>query len=188
MRKIILMSSVSLDGFFEGPDRDISWHLVNEEFSRYLNEQFRAVGAFMYGRVTYELMADIWPTADRNPALSATLVEFGGIWRDMPKFLFSRTLTQAGWNTTVLHDVVPEQIAKLKAQSGGDIILSGVNLASTFMPLGLIDELQIFVNPVVLGRGRRLFEVPDVRMNLNLEGTRTFGNGVVSLRYSNDRA
>jgi dihydrofolate reductase len=63
MRKIMLMSSVSLDGFFEGPDRDISWHLVNEEFLRYLNEQFRAMGAFMYGRVTYELMADIWPPA-----------------------------------------------------------------------------------------------------------------------------
>jgi dihydrofolate reductase len=83
MRKIMLMSSVSLDGFFEGPDRDISWHLVNEEFLRYLNEQFRAMGAFMYGRVTYELMADVWPTADRNPDLSAPLVEFAGIWRDM---------------------------------------------------------------------------------------------------------
>jgi dihydrofolate reductase len=83
---------------------------------------------------------------------------------------------------------VPEQIAELKAQPGGDIALSGANLASTFMRLGLIGELQIFVNPVVLGRGRRLFEVPDVRMNLKLEGTRTFGNGVVSLRYSNDLA
>jgi dihydrofolate reductase len=84
----------------------------------------------MYGRVTYELMADIWPTAERNPDLSASLVEFAGIWRDMPKFVFSRTLTQAGWNTTVMHDVVPEQIAALKAQPGGDIVLSGVNLAA----------------------------------------------------------
>jgi dihydrofolate reductase len=188
MHKIMLMSSVSLDGFFEGPDRDISWHLVNEEFLRYLNEQFRGMGAFMYGRVTYELMAGIWPTAESNPDLPAPLVEFAGIWRDMPKFLFSRTVTQAGWNTTVIRDVVPGQIAELKAQSGGDIVLSGVNLASTFMRQGLIDEFQIFVNPVVLGQGRPLFEAPDVRLNLNLEGTRTFGNGVVSLRYSNDRA
>ena len=188
MRKIMLMSSVSLDGFFEGPDRDISWHLVNEELLRYLNEQFRAMGAFMYGRVTYELMADIWPTADRNADLPPPLVEFARIWRDMPKFLFSRTLTQAGWNTTVIHDVVPEQIAELKTQPGGDIVLSGVNLASTFMRHGLIDEYQILIHPVVLGQGRPLFEVPDVRMNLKLEGTRTFGNGVVSLRYSNRRA
>lgn len=187
MRKIILMSSVSLDGFFEGPSRDISWHLVNEELLRYLNEQFRAMGAFMYGRVTYALMADLWPTADLHPDLSAPLVEFARIWRDMPKFLFSRTVTQASWNTTVIRDVVPEQMAELKAQSGGDIVLSGVNLASTFMRQGLIDEFQIFVHPVVLGQGRPLFEIPDVRTNLNLEGTRTFGNGVVSLRYSIDR-
>lgn len=133
-------------------------------------------------------MAGIWPAADRNPDLSASLVEFAGIWRDMPKFLLSRTLTQAGWNTTVIHDVVPEQIAELKTQPGGDIVLSGVNFASPFMRHGLIDEYQIFVHPVVLGQGRPLFEVPDVRMNLNLEGMRTFGNGVVSLRHSNHRA
>ncbi|MDR6505455.1 dihydrofolate reductase family protein [Arthrobacter oryzae] len=184
MRKIILLSSVSVDGFFEGPDRDISWHLVNEEILRYLNEQFRALGAFMYGRVTYELMAGLWPTARRNPDLSAPLVEFAGIWCDMPKFLFSRTLTQAGWNTSVLHDVVPEQITELQEQPGGDIVLSGVNLASTFMRQGLVDEFQVFVHPVVLGQGRPLFEVPDVRMNLSLKGTRTFGNGVVLLHYS----
>ncbi|HEY9357076.1 MAG TPA: dihydrofolate reductase family protein, partial [Arthrobacter sp.] len=110
-----------------------------------------------------------------------------GIWRDMPKFLFSRTVTQAGWNTTVMHDVVPEQIAELKAQPGGDIVLSGVNLAASFMRLGLIDEFQILVHPVVLGQGRRLFEVPDLRLKLNLEGTRTFSNDVVSLRYSVER-
>jgi dihydrofolate reductase len=187
MRKIVLMSSVSLDGFFEGPDRDISWHLVNEELSRYLNEEFRTVGAFMFGRVTYELMADVWPTADRNPDLSASQIEFAGIWLDMPKFLFSRTVTQAGWNTTVIHDVVPEQIMELKARPGGDIILSGANLSSTFMRHALIDGFQIFVHPVVLGQGRRLFDVPDLRLNLSLEGTRTFSNGVVSLRYSVDR-
>lgn len=188
MRKIILMSSVSLDGFFEGPDRDISWHLVNEELRRYLNEQFRAVGAFMYGRVTYELMAGVWPTADRNPDLSGPLLEFAGIWCGMPKFLFSRTLTEAGWNTTVINGVVPEQIAELKAQPGGDIILSGPNLASSFIRHGLVDELRILVNPVVLGRGRPLFQVPEIRMGLRLEGTRSFTNGVVLLHYSSDGA
>ena len=187
MRKILLMSSVSLDGFFEGPDRDISWHQVNEELSGYLNEEFRTAGAFMFGRVTFELMAGVWPTAHRNPDLSASQIEFAGIWLDMPKFLFSRTVTQAGWNTTVMHDVVPEQIAELKAQPGGDIVLSGANLAASFMRQGLIDEFQILVHPVVLGQGRRLFEVPDLRLNLKLEGTRSFSNGVVSLRYSVER-
>jgi dihydrofolate reductase len=188
MRKIILMMSVSLDGFFETADRDISWHLVDDELLRHLNEQFRTMGAFMFGRVTHELMAGYWPTADQDPDISAEMFEFAGIWRAMPKFVFSRTLTQASWNTTVIHDVVPEQIAELKAQPGGDIALSGANLASTFMRHGLIDEFRILVHPVVLGQGRPLFEAPGVRMDLRLEGTRTFGNGVVLLHYSSDGA
>ena len=106
----------------------------------------------------------------------------------MHKIVFSRTLTQAGWNTTVIHDVVPEQIAELKAQPGGDTVLSGANLAATFMRHGLIDEFRILIHPVVLGQGRPLFEAPDVRMDLKLEGTRTFGNGVVLPNYSRDGA
>jgi dihydrofolate reductase len=184
MRKIILMMSVSLDGFFEGLDRDISWHLVDDELLRSLNERFRTMGAFMSGRITHELMAGFWPTADRDPGLSAPMAEFAGIWREMPKFVFSRTLTQADWKTTVIHDVVPEQIAELKAQPGGDIALSGANLASAFMRQGLIDEFRILVHPVVLGQGRPLFEDPGIRMSLRLEGTTAFGNGVVLLNYS----
>ena len=183
MRKIILMMSVSLDGYFEGPDRDISWHLVDEELHRHFNEQCKAMGAFMDGRVTHELMAEFWPTADRDPDSSAAMVEFAGIWRDMPKFVFSRTLTTADWNSTVIRDVVPEEIAELKAQPGGDIALGGANLAATFMEQGLIDEYRIYVHPVVLGRGRPLFESPNVRMNLKLAGTQAFGNGVVLLHY-----
>ena len=186
MGKIILMQSVSLDGFFEGLDRDIGWQLVDDELHGHLNEQFRTMGAFMFGRVTHELLANYWPTAQQDPHLSAELVEFASIWREMPKFVFSRTLTQAGWNATVIPDVVPEQIADLKAQLGGDIALSGANLASTFMRHGLIDEFQIRVHPVALGQGRPLFESPDIRMNLRLEEARTFGNGVVLLHYSSD--
>ncbi|MDN4644388.1 dihydrofolate reductase family protein [Arthrobacter sp. PsM3] len=83
---------------------------------------------------------------------------------------------------------MPEQIAELKAQPGGDIALSGANLAATFLRHGLIDEFRILVLPVVLGQGRPLFEAPDVRMDCRLEGTRAFGNGVVLLHYANDRA
>lgn len=188
MHKIILMMSVSLDGYFEGLDRDISWHLVDEELHQYFNDQCRKMGAFIDGRVTHELMAEYWPTADQNPDASEPEVEFAGIWRDTPKYVFSRTLTEAGWNTTVIHDVVPEQIVELKAQAGGDIALSGANLAATFMRHRLIDEFHICVHPVVLGQGRPLFESPDVRLNLKLEETRAFGNGVVLLRYSNGGA
>ncbi|GAA5190110.1 dihydrofolate reductase family protein [Arthrobacter gyeryongensis] len=188
MRKIILMMSVSLDGFFETIDRDISWGLVDDELLGFLNGEFRGMGAFMFGRITYDVMADYWNTAAPDPDVSAPMFEFAGIWREMPKFVFSRARTQAGSNTTVIHDVVPEQIAELKAQPGGDIVLSGANLASALMRHGLVDEFRIRVNPVVLGRGRPLFEDPGVRMDLRLEGTHTFSNGVVLLRYSRSSA
>lgn len=183
MPKIILMMSVSLDGFFEGLDRDISWHLVDAELHQHFNDECRALGAFMDGRITHELMAAYWPTADQDPASTPTEVEFAGIWRDKPKFVFSRTLTSADWNTTVLHDVLPEQIAELKAHAGGDVALSGANLAATFMRHDLIDEYRVYVHPVVIGEGQRLFQSPDLKLDLRLAGTQTFGNGVVQLRY-----
>lgn len=89
MRKIILMMSVSLAGFFEKADRDISWHLVDDELLRHLNEQFRTMGAFIFGRVTHELMASYWPTADQDPDLSAPMAEFAGMARDAQVRLFT---------------------------------------------------------------------------------------------------
>lgn len=183
MRKIILMMSVSLDGFIEGPGRDISWHLVDDELHRHFNEQTAAMGAFLAGRVTHELMAGFWPTADSDPASTAPMVEFATIWREMPKYVFSRTLDHADWNTTVVRDVVPDQIAVLKAQPGGDLALSGADLAASFMRYDLIDEYRLYVHPVLIGRGKPLFPDTDTRTSLRFLDTRSFGNGVVRLRY-----
>jgi dihydrofolate reductase len=118
MRKIIFMMSVSLDGYFEGPDHDLGWQLVDEELHQHFNDWLATAGGFLDGRVTYELMASHWPAADQDPAASAQVIEFSRIWRDMPKIVFSRTLEQAGWNTTIVREVVPEQIAELKARPG----------------------------------------------------------------------
>jgi dihydrofolate reductase len=183
MRKLILMMSVSVDGFFEGPNRELDWHMVDDELHTHFNEQLGAMGAFLDGRVTYELMARFWPTADQDPASTGPMVEFARIWRDMPKIVFSRTLERAGWNTTVVREVVPEEIRKLKAQPGGDLALGGADLAATFMRHDLIDEFRLYVHPVVLGRGRPLFKPSDASVALRLAGTHTFGNGVVLLRY-----
>src|SRR5215469_16792776 len=125
MRKIVFMMSVSLDGYFEGPDHDLGWQQVGPELHQHFNEGLGTAGAFLDGRVTYELMAQHWPAADQDPAASAEVAEFARIWRDMPKIVFSRTLQQAGWNTTIVRDVVPAQIAELKAQPGGDLVLGG---------------------------------------------------------------
>src|SRR2546426_9875542 len=131
MRKIILMMSVSVDGFIEGPTREIDWHMVDEELPHHFNEQLAAMGAFLHGRVTYELMAEFWPTADTDPASTPSMVEFARIWRDMPKIVYSKTLERADWNTTIVRDVVPDEIMVLKAQPGGDLALGGGDLAAS---------------------------------------------------------
>lgn len=183
MRKIILSMSVSLDGFIERPDRQIDWHQVDDELHRHLNEQLRQMGAFMSGRVTHELMADFWPTADADPSITGPMAEFAGIWRDTPKIVFSRTLERADWNTTILREVVPEEIKALKAQPGGDLALGGADLAAAFMAHDLIDEYHVYVHPVLIGRGKPLFPATDATTFLQLAGTRAFGNGVVLLHY-----
>jgi dihydrofolate reductase len=183
MRKIILMMSVSLDAFFEGPNRELDWHLVDDEVHSDFNEQLGAMSTFLDGRVTYELMAGYWPTADRDPASPRPVAEFARIWRDVPKIVYSRTLERADWNTTVVRDVVPEEVMELKAKPGGDMVVGGADLAATFMRYDLIDAYRLYVHPVVLGHGKPLFPPSDARINLRLAETRTFGNGVVLLRY-----
>ena len=183
MRKIILMMSVSLDGYIEGPNREIDWHLVDDELHSYFNELLEGMGAFLTGRVTYELMAGFWPTADTDPSSTGPMVEFARIWRDMPKIVYSKTLDRAGWNTTIVRDVVPDEVRALKAQPGGDLALSGADLAAAFMRHDLIDEYRLYVHPVLIGRGKPLFPPSDTRVSLHLAETRAFGNGVVLLLY-----
>jgi dihydrofolate reductase len=101
----------------------------------------------------------------------------------MPKIVFSRTLERADWNTTILRDVVVEEIMALKAQPGGDLALGGADLAAAFMQHDLIDEYHLYVHPILIGRGKPLFQASDAKINLRLAETRTFGNGVVLLSY-----
>ncbi|WP_055698420.1 dihydrofolate reductase family protein [Streptomyces silaceus] len=183
MRKIIWAMSASVDGFMAGPDGSLDWHLVDDELHRHFNATFAAMGAFLDGRVSWELMAEDWPTADEDPANSEPMREFAGIWRDMPKYVFSRTLERAGWGTTILRDVVPEEIEALRKSADGDLAVGGADLAASFLRLGLIDEIHVYVHPVVIGRGQRMFRAADVRADLSLAETHAFGNGVVLLRY-----
>jgi len=183
MGNIVLIMSVSVDGFMEGPDRDISWHLVDEELHQHMNDVVGAMGAILSGRVTHELLAAFWPTADEDPDSSPTMVEFAGIWRDTPKFVYSRTLERADWNTTVVHQVDPDEDRRLAAGIDGDLALGGADLAAAFRRHDLIDEYRIYVHPVAIGRGKPVFEPVDTRTDLRLVATRTFGNGVVLLHH-----
>jgi dihydrofolate reductase len=184
VRKIVVMMSVSVDGFFEGPSREIDWHLVDDELHDHFNDVANGMSAFLNGRVLYELMVAFWPTADRDPKSSRPVREFSRIWRDKPKLVFSKTLEHADWNTTIVRELDSHAIERLKREPGGDMFLGGAELASAFARYGLVDEYRLYVHPVVLGRGRPLFHPSADRENLRLKESRTFGNGVVLHRYA----
>jgi dihydrofolate reductase len=180
---VILFVQVSLDGFFEGRNKDIDWHMVDDELHAHILEVLKPAGGFLSGRVTYELMASVWPTADADPASTPFMKEFAPIWRDMPKVVYSKTLTSAGWNTTIAREVVREEVEALKARARGDLVVGGGDLGAEFMRQDLFDEYRIFVSPIQIGEGRRLFPPSKEKVLLRPIETRTFGNGVVLLRY-----
>lgn len=187
MRRVILFVQVSLDGYFEGPKKDIGWSMVDDELHAHFNEVLKAMGAFLAGRVTWEMMAAYWPTADAAPGATPVEREFARIWREMPKVAYSKTLTSAGWNTTIARDVVRGEVEELERRASGDLIVGGGELGAAFMAQDLIDEYRIYVHPIQIGEGRRLFPPSKERLPLRLLESRTFGNGVVLLRYERVR-
>ena len=171
----------TLDGYLEGPNSDISWHNVDDEFNDYAIDLLNNVDALLFGRVTYELMASYWPT---TVALTNDPIVAGKM-NSLSKFVFSRTLKKAEWNNTrLIKENVAEEVLKLKHQSGKDLAIFGSSdLALTLLPHNLLDEFRIFVNPIVLGGGKPLFEGISTRLDLKLLNTRTFRNGNVLLYY-----
>jgi dihydrofolate reductase len=182
MRKVIYSPFVSLDGMIEGPNRELDWHIIDEELHRFVNEQQSAVDTHLYGRRMYEAMV-YWETADQDPSQPEYVLEFARIWKQMRKIVFSRTLEQVQGNARLVRDNVAEEITKLKAQPGKDMVVGGANIASSLMRLGLIDEYRLFIHPVVLGSGTPMFPALGDKIKLRLVETRTFGFGVVYLCY-----
>ena len=173
---------ISLDGFFEGPGREIDWHNVDEEFNETAAEFLDSVDTLIFGRITYELMAGYWPT---EQALTDDPV-IAGKMNSLNKIVFSRSLEKAEWNNTrLIRNNIVEEVIRLKAEPGKNIAIFGSSdLALTFIPSGVIDELRIIVNPVILGKGKTLLTGLDTRLTLNLLETRTFKSGNVLLSYT----
>ena len=178
MAKLIMWNLTTLDGYVEGPGRDISWHddVWGEELERFSIEQVNAAGALMFGRVTYELMAGYWPGASG---------EVANFMNALPKYVFSRTLTASEWNNTrIFGDNVPETVAKLKRETAKDIYLFGsADLASTLIAHRLIDEFRIGIAPVLLGEGTPLFKPSRDKYKLKLIDAKPLSVGAVILRY-----
>ena len=145
MRKVIYSMMVSLDGFIEGPNRELDWAIVDEELHKFVNDQQSEIDTYLYGRRMYQVMA-YWETADKNPSSPEHVLEFARIWKNMPKIVFSKTLEQVQGNARLVRDNIAEEITTLKKQPGKDLDLGGPTIASTFMQLGLIDESGWFYN------------------------------------------
>jgi dihydrofolate reductase len=183
MRKIIYAMSVSLDGFIETTQGDLSWSYPDEELHQHFNASESAIGIHLYGRRLYENMAAYWPTADENPQALAHERAYARIWRAMPKIVFSTTLAQVGWNTRLINGNIAEEVNRLKQQPGKDMSVGGAGLAASFMQLGLIDEYRLYLYPVVLGGGKPMFGPLREKIDLQLVETRPFGRRVILLRY-----
>jgi dihydrofolate reductase len=181
MRRLTVFNLVTLDGYFAGEGGDISWHNVDEEFQELANAASNSGNTLLFGRVTYELMASYWPTPEaikNDPIVAAGM-------NKSEKIVFSRTLDKADWNNTrlVKTDMVAE-VRRLKQASGKDLtVLGSGSIIAQLAQDGLIDEYQVLVNPVVLGKGRTMFEGISDKMTLKLTKTRVFGNGNVLLTY-----
>lgn len=176
---------VSLDGYIEGSDHDLSWHHVDKEFGEFANDQLNEVDTIVFGRRTYELMESYWPASsgiEDDP-------ETARLMNNTPKVVISRTLQKVketeNWkNVRLVSENVKEEIEKLKNQEGRDIIVLGSNnLCVSLLEWGLLDELRIMINPVMIGNGTSLFVGLKNKEELALSKTRIFKNGNVLLSY-----
>lgn len=182
MRKLVVFNNVSLDGYFVDMNGDMSWAPKNDaEWNAFTAENASGNGVLVFGRVTYDMMASFWPT----PAAMEMMPAVAAGMNSMPKIVFSRTLNEVTWNNTKLvkGDIVAA-MRKLKQESGpGMVILGSGSIVVQFAQEGLIDEFQIVVHPLVLGKGRTLFDGVKEKLALKLINSRTFGNGNVLLCY-----
>ena len=184
MQKLVVFNNVTLDGYFAGPNGDFSWaHSGNKdaEFDAFVGENASGGGQLLLGRLTYQLMASYWPTpiAIKNDPIVAE-----GMNR-MSKVVFSRTLDQVSWNNTrLVKGDIASEVRQLKKTVGeGRAILGSGSVVAQLAAEGLIDEYHVVVNPVVLGKGRTMFDGIKEKLNLKWTNTRAFSSGKVFLCF-----
>jgi len=179
MRKLLLAINISLDGF-----ADHTVAIADDELHEFSSGLLDDTDIALFGRVTYQLMENYWPHAHEDPNATKAELDFSDKFNAIQKIVFSRTLQKAEWNNTrLIKDNMVEEVVKLKQQDGKAISLGGISIAQEFMRRDLIDEYWLAVQPVVAGKGRRLFENLTGKIKLKLIGTLKFKSGVLVLHY-----
>jgi dihydrofolate reductase len=184
MRRLVVFNNVTLDGYFTGANGDFSWaHTGSDdpEFAAFVADNASGGGQLLFGRITYELMASYWPTPDAAKNFPVVAERMNSL----SKVVFSRSLDKVSWsNTRLVKGALAPEVRKMKQEAGpGMAILGSGSIVAQLAPEGLIDEYQLVVNPVVLGKGRTMFDGIARQLNLTLTTTRTFRNGKVYLCY-----
>jgi dihydrofolate reductase len=187
MRKVILTMHISLDGFVGGPNGEMDWASMSEEIDdSSLPELMARAGTCLIGRTLYQGFASYWPTApETNPNLSESEIDFAHWIDQVEKVVFSTTLEQAEWNNSrLVRGDMAGEVMRLKQQPGKDMVLfGGARTAQEFVRLGLVDEYDLLLNPILLGQGLPLFVETPSRQKLKLVSSRAFESGAVALRY-----
>jgi dihydrofolate reductase len=182
MAKLLYVMNASVDGYIADEDGKFDWGAPDEEYYSFINDLVRPVGTYLYGRRLYELMA-VWETDPTAAAQSPGTREFAQLWQSAGKVVYSRTLQAAATTRTrIERGFDPEAVRQLKVAAEGDLTVGGPTLGAQAITAGLVDEVQLFVWPVVVGGGQR-FLPNRVRLRLELLDERRVGNGVVYLRY-----
>jgi dihydrofolate reductase len=187
MRKIVYALMVSLDGCIEGPDGGLNWSVPSEELHKHFNDLYLTgeIDTSLYGRGLYEIMAGYWPSITDESDVPEVEKEYARIWKKVTKIVYSKTLNEAEWSSKLEREIDPDEIRKLKEQPGGLIEVGGANLAASFLKLGLVDQLWLYVHPAVLGGGKSYFPA-GLNLKLTLMDTQTFSSEVVRMRYTID--
>lgn len=188
MRKIISFMHISLDGFVAGPKGELDWVKIDEELFDHVGIRISEGDTALYGRVTYEMMENYWPTAADKPTASKHDIEHSKWYSKVHKVVLSKTMKgETLPNTTIISDKLPERINEIKQSGNGgsnEILLFGSPTAThSLMQQNLIDGYWLFVNPVILGQGIPLFVDIKDKINLKLLTTRQFNSGVIELNY-----
>jgi dihydrofolate reductase len=187
MRKLIFAMNVSLDGYVAAPGDDIGWSVPSDELFQWWSDRVGTTSLSLYGRRLWETMSSHWPTADQRPGATPAQIEFARRWRDMPKVVFSSTISTVEWNARLVTGDAVAEIARLRAQDGEPMDIVGATVAAAAMRAGLIDEYVLATAPVLLGGGKPFFTALDSWVNLTLVETRTFPGGTVLTRYETRR-
>src|ERR1700738_2492906 len=174
MRSVTYSMGVSLDGYIVGPDGGFDWTAADEEVFRFVTDEIREVGVHLLGRELTETML-YWETADQDPSLDDSMLEWAAIWKPLPKVVFSTTLPAVQGNARLASGGLAEEVERLRAEPAeGDIAIGGATLAAEAAALGLIDEYRARVYPVLVGGGIPFFPQRERRVGVAIVGNPTF--------------